>query len=84
MRIIVVTKCSLTPISTIVAAYIKCLDDEEGKIVGEAIECSVDKHFYAPKPEFTNGAYSKRACTVWEPLFKMMHGEESGLPDAIA
>ncbi|KAF2418940.1 NAD(P)-binding protein [Tothia fuscella] len=73
----------LTPPSTIVAAYIRCLDDEEGKINGEAIECSGDQQFFVPSPEYVNGAASERACTVWDPLFKMMHGENSGLPEAI-
>jgi hypothetical protein len=61
----------------------KCLDDKEGNLVGEAIECTADKQFFVPKPEYLNGAISKRACTVWDPLFKMMHYENSGLPDAI-
>jgi len=61
----------------------KCLDDKECKFVGEAIECSADKHFFVPRPEFLNGPVSKRACTVWDPLFKMMHKEDSELPDAI-
>jgi hypothetical protein len=59
------------------------LDDKEGGLVGEAIECSADKHFFVPKPKFLNGGVSKRACTVWDPLFMMMHKENSGLPDAI-
>ncbi|KAJ3525043.1 hypothetical protein NM208_g11810 [Fusarium decemcellulare] len=72
----------LTPVGTIVSAYNKCLDDES--LHGEAIECSVDKLLLTPRPDFQNGRVSKRAVTVWDPLFKMYHHEVSQLPDAIA
>ncbi|KAF4989818.1 hypothetical protein FDECE_14587 [Fusarium decemcellulare] len=72
----------LTPVGTIVSAYNKCLDDES--LYGEAIECSVDKLLLTPRPDFQNGRVSKRAVTVWDPLFKMYHHEVSQLPDAIA
>jgi NAD(P)-dependent dehydrogenase (short-subunit alcohol dehydrogenase family) len=72
----------MTPVSTIVSAYQRFLDEPE--LAGQAIECSVTKHFLVPRPEYVNGAASKRACTVWEPLFKMIHGENSELDDAIA
>ena len=72
----------LTPISTITAAYEKFLSDDNHQ-TGEALECSVDKHFLVPQTEYANGRFSKRACAVWEPLHKMMHGEKSGLSDAI-
>ncbi|KAH8738224.1 15-hydroxyprostaglandin dehydrogenase [Ilyonectria robusta] len=72
----------MTPIATIVAAYNKCLEDHS--LSGEAIECSVDKLLLVPRPEYQNGRVSKRAVTVWDPLFKMYHHELSQLPDAIA
>jgi len=76
---------SLTPPSTIVEAYHRFLDDPS--LSGEAIECSVDKCMLVPRENwetnFLNGYKSKRAVTVWDPLFKMMHFEGSGLPDAI-
>ncbi|KAK3061569.1 hypothetical protein LTS18_005908 [Coniosporium uncinatum] len=75
----------LTPPSTIVEAYHRFLDDPS--LSGEAIECSVDKCMLVPRENwetnFLNGYKSKRAVTVWDPLFKMMHFEGSGLPDAI-
>jgi hypothetical protein len=74
--------CSLTPISTIVAGYDKCLSDES--LVGEALEASAEKLLLIPRPGLQNGRVSVRSVTVWDPLFKMLHGEESGLPDAIA
>ncbi|KAF2399363.1 NAD(P)-binding protein [Trichodelitschia bisporula] len=72
----------LTPVESIVRAYRTFLDDDTG-LSGEAIECSVNEHIFVPRPEYLNGAASKRACTVWDPLFKMYHGEGSELPDAI-
>ncbi|KAF1991818.1 15-hydroxyprostaglandin dehydrogenase [Aulographum hederae CBS 113979] len=73
----------LTPVSTIVAAYDQLLSDPS--IHGQAIEGSVEKCLLVPRNEvFLNGYKSKRAVTVWEPLFEMNHGEKSGLADAIA
>lgn len=63
------TRSSLTPISTIVAAYERCLDDES--LFGKVIECSTDKQFFLETPSLANGRFSKRAVTVWDPLFKM-------------
>ncbi|KAF4634269.1 hypothetical protein G7Y89_g3852 [Cudoniella acicularis] len=77
-----VSEDCLTPIDTIVRAYDHFLADENQQ-TGEALECSVQSHFIVPKQEYVNGTFSARACTVWEPLYKMMHGENSELPDAI-
>ncbi|OAG10747.1 uncharacterized protein CC84DRAFT_1161608 [Paraphaeosphaeria sporulosa] len=71
----------MTPVSTIVAAYERCLDD--ASLYGRVIECSTDKQFDLEPPTLANGHYSRRAVTVWDPLFKMYHKEASGLPDAI-
>ena len=72
----------LTPVSTIVAAYDALLSDANQQ-TGEAVECSVDQQFFVPTTEYCNGWFSKRACTVWDPLFQMMHGQKSGLEEAI-
>jgi hypothetical protein len=72
---------SLTPVSTIVAAYQRCLSDET--LFGKVIECSADQQFFLKTPELANGGVSKRAVTVWDPLFEMYHHEASGLSDAI-
>ena len=72
----------LTPISTIVAAYDHFLADDNQQ-TGEALECSVDKHFLIPQTAYANGRVSARAATVWEPLFKIMHSEVSGIAGAI-
>ncbi|KAF2741428.1 15-hydroxyprostaglandin dehydrogenase [Polyplosphaeria fusca] len=71
----------LTPVSTIVAAYKRCLND--ASVFGKVIECSAAQQFLLETPELANGRVSKRAVTVWDPLFKMYHHELSGLPDAI-
>lgn len=73
---------SLTPVKTILKAYQIFLEDTTG-MAGETLECSVDKLIYYRMPEYGNGHVTKRAVTVWEPLFRMMHGEDSELPDAI-
>jgi hypothetical protein len=72
----------LTPISTIVSGYDRFLSDDN-KQTGEALECSVDKHFLIPQTAYANGQPSKRAAQVWEPLFKIIHSEVSNIPDAI-
>ena len=72
----------LTPVSTVVAAYDEFLSDNNYQ-TGEAVECSVDKQLLVPKTEYCDGRFSKRACTVWDPLFQMMHGEKSGLEEAM-
>ena len=71
----------LTPVATIVAAYLRLLNDHS--LTGQAIECSAEKLLFSHQPEYLNGRISKRATTVWDPLFKMMHSELSGLADAI-
>lgn len=52
-------------------------------MAGELLECSAEKLIYYNLPEMGNGGVTKRAVTVWEPLFRAMHGEDSQLPDAI-
>ena len=63
-------------------AYQICLNDPT--INGQLIECSTDRHFFLPLPELANGDATKRACTVWEPLFEEKHHEKSGLSDTVA
>ncbi|KAL4893689.1 hypothetical protein BDV59DRAFT_192857 [Aspergillus ambiguus] len=72
----------MTPLSTIVSGYSKCLEDES--LVGQALEASAEKLLIVPQPELQNGRVSKRSVTVWDPLFRMYHGEPSQLPDAIS
>lgn len=71
----------LTPVKTITGAYVRFLEDET--LFGEAIEGSVEEHVFFTKPKMGNGAATQRAVTVWDPLFELLHGELSGLDDAI-
>lgn len=61
--------------------YLKFLEDDS--LTGQILEGSVNKLLLYDAPKEENGRYTRRAVTVWDPLFKMMHGEFSGLPDAI-
>jgi hypothetical protein len=59
----------LTPISTIVSAYERFLDDDA--LYGRVLECSADKQVFLEVPTLANGHVSRRAVTVWDPLFEM-------------
>lgn len=87
----------MTPVSTVVGAYERFLEDQS--LYGRIVECSAEKHFFLEPPTLANGRVSRRAVTVWDPLFKMYvsahnhdlainvlpryHKEGSGLSDAI-
>lgn len=77
-----VTPECVTPISTILKAHDVFVEDETG-MCGKSLEASAEDLRWYDLPEYGNGYKTKRAVTVWEPLFKMMHGEESGLEGAI-
>ncbi|KAI7696478.1 hypothetical protein KC353_g17513, partial [Hortaea werneckii] len=77
-----VSKDCLTPISTILAAHDRFIEDNTG-MVGQALEGSADQLIFYEPVAYGNGYKSKRAVTVWEPLFRMMHGEDSQLDEAI-
>ncbi|KAF2823572.1 NAD(P)-binding protein [Ophiobolus disseminans] len=81
MMIDAVAPDCLTPLSTVVSAYERFLDDDS--LYGRVVECSADKQFFLEAPTLANGHVSRRAVTVWDPLFIMNHGEKSGLSDAI-
>ncbi|EAT91751.1 hypothetical protein SNOG_00256 [Parastagonospora nodorum SN15] len=71
----------LTPISNVVSAYERFLDDDS--LYGRVLECSAEKQFFLEPPALANGYVSRRAVTVWDPLFQACHKENSGLSDAI-
>ncbi|ETI20464.1 hypothetical protein G647_08500 [Cladophialophora carrionii CBS 160.54] len=72
---------SLTPRSTILAGYLKFLDDPS--LNGKIIEASRDQLLFQEKPPYADGDYSKRSSTVFDPLFEMVHGQPSGLEDIV-
>lgn len=75
-------QCSVTPMQTVIDAFDTFLEDTTG-MAGEMLECSGNRLVFYPMPEPSNGKVTKRAVTVWEPLFRMMHGDDSRLEDAI-
>lgn len=74
--------CSVTPVETIIKAHDEFIDDERG-MAGQTLEGSADQLVYYDMPEPGNVYKTKRATTVWEPLFRAMDGENLDLPDAI-
>ncbi len=74
----------MTPAETIVRAYDECLADGDVRS-GEILEAS--GHLVSSvdfsELKFRNGQPSVRSVTVWDPLFKAIHGENSGLEEAI-
>ena len=75
---------SLTPLEIITKAYADCLADD-GTRSGVILECSGQQisDIEHERLTFKNGTPSVRSVTVWDPLFKQLHGELSGLPSAI-
>ncbi len=75
---------SLTPLDTIVRAYAMCLadGDERTGVILEASGTQVADIDHS-RLTFKNGIPSVRSITVWDPLFKQIHGEPSLLPSAI-
>ena len=74
----------MTPVDTIVKAYDGCIaggDEQYGEIL-EATGTEVSS-VNPERLEFRNGKPSTRAVTVWDPLFKDLHGELSGLEEAL-
>lgn len=65
----------MTPKTTIVAGYLKCLGDRS--LNGELIEASRDKLVIMEKPKYADGEYTKRTCTLYDPMFISVHGEPS-------
>ncbi|CAK7215677.1 hypothetical protein SBRCBS47491_002565 [Sporothrix bragantina] len=75
---------SLTPLDTITQAYAGCLADGDTRS-GVILECSGKQisDIEHERLTFKNGVPSVRSVTVWDPLFKQIHGELSELPSAI-
>ncbi|ORY70477.1 uncharacterized protein BCR38DRAFT_333712, partial [Pseudomassariella vexata] len=72
----------VTPVSTVVRAYDEFLDEKDERS-GVAVEATVDKVLQLEEPKLRNGRASERSVQVWEPLFRMLHGEDSGILGAI-
>lgn len=72
----------MTSVQTVVGAYDAFLDDGDERF-GVAVEATVDKVVELEEWPLGNGTASVRSVTVWEPLFNMLHGENSGMAGAI-
>lgn len=72
---------SITPGSTIVAAYTKFLDDPT--LNGQVVEANVDRITVIEKPPYIHGEASMRASAVYDPFFERVHGQTSGLPNVL-
>lgn len=64
-------------------AYDVFLDDVAGEKTGQAIETAYQSHYYHDVPPGKSGPVNERVVKVYEPWFKMMHEEFSGLPGTI-
>lgn len=69
--------------ATIIKAYDLFIDDEANTRAGETVETAHDKLFWYEMAEQKAGEGDVRNMLVYEPWFAMIHGEESGLEDAL-
>ncbi|KAK3303195.1 uncharacterized protein B0T15DRAFT_266553 [Chaetomium strumarium] len=69
--------------ATILQAYDLFIDDADNKRTGETVETAHDGLFWYEAPEHKAGAQNVRNRLVYEPWFAMIHGEKSGLEDAL-
>jgi hypothetical protein len=51
-------------------------------LTGEIVEASIDKLIPIEKLAWADGETSRRACTVYDPFFKAIHGQVSGLQNS--
>ncbi|KAK5651926.1 hypothetical protein OQA88_11585 [Cercophora sp. LCS_1] len=66
---------------TLLSAYELFLDDDER--TGELVETAHNRLVEWERPPYKSGAFARRTEKVYEPWFEMVHGEKSGLPDAM-
>lgn len=70
--------------ATILKAYDLFIDDEHNERTGETVETAGhDQLFWYEMPERKSGKQNERNMLVYEPWFAMIHGEKSGLEDAL-
>lgn len=67
---------------TVLEAFHVFLEDTTG-MTGQLLECSGDRLVFYPMPAPGNGRVTQRAVTVWEPLFRHLHGDDSRLETAL-
>lgn len=64
-------------------AYEVFLDDAAGEKTGQTLETAYKSHYYHDEPPYKSGEVIERTVRVYEPWFKGIHGQESGLPGSI-
>lgn len=69
--------------SALLDAYDVFFDDEANEKTGQLLEVAHDKHFYYEIPEYKGGDVSYRNTLAYEAWFAYIHGEKSGLKDAL-
>jgi NAD(P)-dependent dehydrogenase (short-subunit alcohol dehydrogenase family) len=69
--------------STLISGYDLFLNDTANTRTGELIEAAHSQLIPWGHPGYKSGAFAKRTEAVFEPWFKMLHGEESNLPGAL-
>jgi ABC-type cobalt transport system substrate-binding protein len=65
------------------SAYEVFLNDDAGEKTGQLLETAHKSHYYHDEPVEKSGGVIERVVKVYEPWFKALHGQWSGLPDAI-
>ncbi|KAF2440152.1 NAD(P)-binding protein [Karstenula rhodostoma CBS 690.94] len=68
--------------SCLLAAYDEFLNDEENQRTGRLVETTHDNLIYHERPSVLSEEMGERNCAVFEPLFKAIHGETSGIDGA--
>ncbi|KAK3314482.1 hypothetical protein B0H66DRAFT_605428 [Apodospora peruviana] len=67
---------------TIIKAYDLFIEDDNNKRIGETVETAHDGLFWYEMPEDKSGS-RRRNMLVYEPWFAMIHGEKSGVENAL-
>ncbi|KAK0619491.1 hypothetical protein B0T14DRAFT_603289 [Immersiella caudata] len=73
----------MTQRENLLSAYDLFINDEENIRTGECVEAAHDRIVEWGHPPYKSGAFAKRTEKVYEPWFEMVHGERSGLPNAL-
>jgi len=73
----------MTMPENLLSAYDAYIEDEENLRTGECVETTHDGIVDWGLPPYKSGAFARRTEKVYEPWFEMIHGERSGLPDAM-
>jgi hypothetical protein len=69
--------------SNLISGYDVFLSDYDNTKTGQTLEAAHDKLIEWGHPGYKSGAFAKRTEIVFKPWFERMHGERSGLPDAM-